>query len=468
MASSSSRHELTVSIAMSLVLPEDGRAHTRRPARLALSAPTIPALMGGNLVALISVPFFTGAIGYVTNWTGIWMLFEPVEFAGIRIPGLAKLVRVMPRKIQQIPGVMNGGLGWQGIVPSRASKMGSIAVDKGIAKVGNQKEFYDQLDPERIAAHIIESARGELRETVERIMRRDHGDLWNDLPPGVRERVHERVEEQLPDIVNALMTEIGENVDNLLDVKLMVIRTIENDPALSNRIFRAIGRKELRLMINLGFVFGFLFGIPTAVLTELLLPGVWWLLPLCGVFIGWTTNWLAIWMIFEPVEPKRILGFRWQGLFLKRQNEVAEVYALIIADDVITLRHIADELVNGVQADRTQQLIEQAMRPAVDRAAGSARPLVRMAIGSREYESLRSAVATEAVEYTVTPMQDPALNREQSKRIRTLICERMREMSHKDFSEMLRTVIREDEWLLYLHGAVLGFGGGLIHLAVFG
>jgi hypothetical protein len=49
-----------------------------------------------------------------------------------------------------------------------------------------------------------------------------------------------------------------------------------------------------------------------------------------------------------------------------------------------------------------------------------------------------------------------------------LIRDRMRDMSHKDFSEMLRTVIREDEWLLYLHGAVLGFGGGLLHLAFFG
>jgi hypothetical protein len=41
-------------------------------------------------------------------------------------------------------------------------------------------------------------------------------------------------------------------------------------------------------------------------------------------------------------------------------------------------------------------------------------------------------------------------------------------MSPQDFSEMLRTVIKEDEWLLYLHGAVLGFGAGLIHLALFG
>jgi hypothetical protein len=89
-------------------------------------------------------------------------------------------------------------------------------------------------------------------------------------------------------------------------------------------------------------------------------------------------------------------------------------------------------------------------------------------VGTREYDELRDSIATEAVDYTITPLRDPGFNREQSKKIRTLIRDRMREMSHKDFSEMLRTVIREDEWLLYLHGAVLGFGGGLLHLAMFG
>jgi uncharacterized membrane protein YheB (UPF0754 family) len=420
-----------------------------------------------QIFTVISVPFFTGAIGYLTNWTGIWMLFEPVQFSGVRVPGLSKVVRAMPRKIQQIPGLMNGGLGWQGIIPSRAAKMGSIAVDKGIAKVGSPREFYEQLDPGRIAEHLLESARGEIRETVERIMQRDHADLWRDLPPQVRERIHARVEEQLPDIVKQLTDEIGANIDNLLDVKLMVIRNIEAHPELSNRIFRAIGRKELRLMINLGFVFGFVFGIPVSIITEILF-NEWWLLPICGVFIGYVTNYLAIWMIFEPIEPKRILGIKMHGLFLRRQYEVADVYALIIADEVVTVRHIGEELANGPMSDRTHQLIETLMRPAVDRAVGSARPLVRMAIGSREYAELRESVAQATVEYTVAPMQDPEFNREQARRIRKLFRDRMREMSHKDFSEMLRTVIREDEWLLYLHGAVLGFGGGLIHLAVFG
>jgi hypothetical protein len=44
----------------------------------------------------------------------------------------------------------------------------------------------------------------------------------------------------------------------------------------------------------------------------------------------------------------------------------------------------------------------------------------------------------------------------------------MREMEPVDFQELLRSAMREDEWLLYLHGAVLGVVGGLLHLAIFG
>ena len=52
--------------------------------------------------------------------------------------------------------------------------------------------------------------------------------------------------------------------------------------------------------------------------------------------------------------------------------------------------------------------------------------------------------------------------------MREFVAERVRAMGPSDFSEMLRTAMREDEWLLYLHGAVLGFGAGLLHLAIFG
>ena len=34
--------------------------------------------------------------------------------------------------------------------------------------------------------------------------------------------------------------------------------------------------------------------------------------------------------------------------------------------------------------------------------------------------------------------------------------------------EMMRSAFREDEWMLYAHGAVMGFGGGVLHLLLFG
>ena len=421
------------------------------------------------ILHFITIPIFSGVIGYATNWSGVIMLFYPIQFRGIRLPGLAPLVHLMPRKIQQIPGFMVGGIGWQGIIPSRAAKMGSIAVDKGIAKLGSASEFYKQLDPDKMADHVLKSAQRDMRATVERIIQRENPDLWRDLPPGFRERLHERVQEQLPDIVHEIVEqEIAENIDQLLDIKLMVIRRMEENPELANKVFTEVGDRELKLIINFGFLFGFLLGFPVAAITTFLIHG-WWVLPVLGIFVGYITNLVAIWMIFEPVEPKKYLGIiPFQGLFLRRQKEAGDVYAKVIADDIVTLRNIGEELMNGPRSDRTRRMIEDALRPAVDRAVGRARPAVRVAVGAREYDAIRDSVATEGAEYTMTPLTDEDFGREQGKRIRELISERIREMPPKDFSEMLRSAMREDEWLLYLHGAVLGFFGGAAHLVVFG
>ena len=422
--------------------------------------------MDSQTISLITIPLFTGAIGYVTNWSGVWMLFYPVYFKGFRLPGLAPLAHLFPRRIQQIPGVMQGGVGWQGIIPSRAAKMGSIAVDKGIAKVGSPADFYEQLEPEAIAEHILATARGDIHDVVERIMERENPRMWNDMPPRVRAAVHSRVQEQLPDIVRDVTDEIGNNIDQLLDVKLMVIRRIEQQPDLANRIFLEMGQRELRFVINFGFFFGLIQGIPLVGITELVPQ--WWVLPIGGVIIGYVTNLVALWMIFEPTEPRKIGPFKLHGLFIRRQPEVADVYAKIIADDVVTLSHMGDEMMHGRKSDRTKRLIEKRLRPSIDRALGPARPLVRVAVGAREYDAIREGVATEGAEYAITPMKDEEFGRQQSEQVRELIADRMQEMPPDDFAEMLRAAMREDEWLLLLHGAVLGFFAGLVHLAIFG
>jgi hypothetical protein len=89
-------------------------------------------------------------------------------------------------------------------------------------------------------------------------------------------------------------------------------------------------------------------------------------------------------------------------------------------------------------------------------------------MGAREYDTIRDSVAVEAVDYTMTALTDPEFSDRQSSQVRALLEARMREMSYPDFVELLRSAIREDEWMLYAHGAALGFGAGLVHLAIFG
>jgi uncharacterized membrane protein YheB (UPF0754 family) len=417
-------------------------------------------------IALVTIPIFTAVIGYITNWSGVIMLFNPIRFHGARIPGLKLLYPYLPRRVQVIPAITSDGrFGWQGIVPSRVDKMASISVDKALAKVGSISDFYQQLEPDKIADHLVVTAQPEMRQVVARIMEREHPQLWHDLPPRLKELMYARVEQELPSIARAITEEIGLHIDQLIDAKLLVISYFEEHPELMNEMLQQVGQRELRFMQNFGFYLGGPLGIVMVFITQAF-PD-WWVLPIGGVLIGYTVNYVGITMIFEPVFPRRIGRWTFQGLFLKRQPEVSDVFARNIAEQVINLQNVGKELLYGPRSDRTRQMLEDTIRPAVDKAIGPAQGALRVAIGRREYDRIASSMATEAADFAGA-FDDEEFGREQSKRIYDFVARQMRKLPPDDFSELLRSAIKQDEWLLFLHGAVLGFGAGLLHLAIFG
>jgi hypothetical protein len=71
----------------------------------------------GDILKDLTIPIFSGFIGYATNWSGVWMLFNPA-----RVQGLPAARAAAPRARTAAtdpadPGVMQGGVGWQGIIP---------------------------------------------------------------------------------------------------------------------------------------------------------------------------------------------------------------------------------------------------------------------------------------------------------------------------------------------------------------
>ena len=97
-----------------------------------------------------------------------------------------------------------------------------------------------------------------------------------------------------------------------------------------------VGEKELRFLIDSGLFFGFLLG-----LVQML---VWlfydspWTLTLGGILVGLATNWIALKIIFEPVEPVYLFfgSLKLHGLFLQRQAEVSAEFAEYLTSQVLT------------------------------------------------------------------------------------------------------------------------------------
>jgi uncharacterized membrane protein YheB (UPF0754 family) len=424
----------------------------------------LPGLPYGLEWRLLLIPLITGIIGYGTNWVAIQLLFHPIDFVGLRVPGMKEIAPAFPRKLKQIPGVVEGRLGWQGIIPSRSARMGTIAAEKGIAKIATEREFYEEFDPERIATHMVTNSKDEMRELTEDVFREEYPELWHNTPTPVRELVHARVQERLPRIADEITDEIGDNIDELLDINLMITNHLDENPELLNRLFLEVGDRELKFIINSGFLIGGLLGCLTIPLFLYIESDL--VLPVAGILVGYATNWIALKIIFLPIEERRVGPFRLQGLFIKRQPEAAEKYAEIVADEIVTIGNVAENLMYGSQSDRTRKMIRDSIRPEVDRAVGIAGPAIRLTTGSEQYEEVRETFASESVDRTIEPLQDPEFNEERSEAIRQLITDRIKSLDPRDFVGLLRPAFVEDEWMLILLGAVLGFVAGWIQLAV--
>ena len=400
---------------------------------------------GTEWIKFATIPIVAALIGYGTNWVAVKMTFWPLEFKGIKPPWL----------------------GWQGIIPSKARKMASISVDSTMSKLGNLAEIVQQMDPEQIAEHVLEHARPLVPQQVDQMAQRDNPVLWNALPQPVKDAVIARVQSRLATAAHGLMQDVSQNIDQLMDMRLMVIELMAADKRLTTRMFEESGGPEFRFIINSGLWFGAILGLFQMGIQ--IVFDAWWVLPVAGIAVGYITNWLALTLIFSPLEPRQYGPFTVQGRFLKRQAEVATVFARLVTRDILTLRNFADHMLNGPRGDRTRALVDKHLSPIVDEALGIARPAVRLAVGSQGMESMKAELSAKAIEMSLDPFDDPVFSAERSVIVEKTMRDRMIAMTPVEFQELLRPAFQEDELTLILVGAFLGGLAGLAQsLFVFG
>lgn len=390
----------------------------------------------------ISMPVISAIVGYVTNIVAIKMMFHPVEFVGVWKPYL----------------------GWQGIVPRKASKMTGISVDTITESLITEEEIFGRLDPDRVAAELEQPMIELVDEITDTVMHRHHPLLWEAIPSVVRAQVKRRVRAQSPAMIRDLMTDVRKNVRYMFDLKGMITRVLVREKHLLNRIFIETGHDEFIFIGRSGAYFGFVFGLVQ--MTTWAFFQQWWLLPLFGLLVGWATNWLALKMIFNPKKPIRLGGYTIQGLFFKRQQEVAADYGALVADQILTPQNILEEILNGPYAEKLFALVQREVQQAIDDSASVARPFVTWTLGSEDYEQIKADAVREVVARMPTTLSHMTAYAHDAMAIQETLISRLQDLPPREFEGMLRPAFEEDEWILIAVGAALGLAVGWFQLIV--
>ena len=395
-----------------------------------------------NIWLYLSMPITSGIVGYVTNVIAIKMMFWPLEFLGK-------------------PPV----LGWQGIVPRKAGKMAGIACDTLVPHLITEEEIFSRLDADRVAKEIEQPLLSLVDQLMEEIMTEYEPTLWESLPVKARELIIKRVQDDAPEVVEAVMNDIKTNITEVFDLKDMVVTTLVRDKALINKIFQETGKDEFIFIGRSGFYFGFLFGIFQMIGWTFFKAD--FQLPAFGLLVGYLTNVIALKMIFKPQNPMRVGPWILHGLFHKRQKEVARDYARLIADEIVTPSNIIEGVLKGPYADRVFNMIAKNVKRTIDQQSGIARPFVAWTVGTRNYIDMKDTAVTRLVEKLPETVQHVDDYAKEAMDLANTLGGRLQDLSSPEFEGMLRPAFQEDEWILIAVGAALGFCVGVGQVIAF-
>ncbi len=394
-----------------------------------------------NLWLYLSMPIISGMVGYVTNVIAIKMMFQPLEFIGK--PPL---------------------LGWQGIIPRRAAKMAAISVETITSHLITQEEIFARLDADKVADVLEPALNDIIDDIVDQVMLEYEPGFWEAMPQLVKRKIYQRVKRDAPRLINDIMGQLKINISQMYDLEDMVVTKLCQDKGLLNKIFQEVGAAEFRFIGRSGFYFGLMFGLVQMLVWLCFQQG--WLLPAFGLLVGYATNAIALQMIFNPKEPVRFGPIAFQGLFMKRQQEVARDYGRLVSSYVLTPANIVEGILKGPYSDKVFDMIGRHVQRAVDEQTTIAKPLVTFAVGTQTYRDMKASAVQRVIAKLPTTLKHIEAYADEALDLENTLSTRLQSLKPDEFEAMLRPAFEQDEWMLITVGAALGLAVGVFQLLV--
>jgi uncharacterized membrane protein YheB (UPF0754 family) len=386
---------------------------------------------GANWLIYLSMPFVAAFVGWSTKIVALEMIYRPLEFKGI------------------------GPIGWQGIVPRRAGKVGSKTIELLTTNLLQPQELLARID----AAEAVEALRDPLVQAVDEISRdlaeQIRPGLWDSLPEAARKAIQDRIHAQAPRVTENVLNEMKADLDRYVDLQFLAVTTLVRNKDKLVKLMRGLSDDAMAFVRRSGIYFGLAIGLVQMVAWALFKNP--WIMPAFGFAVGFVSDYIALNMLFRPVQPKKFLGFiEFQGLLHAQRDKITRDYARILADDLFSPEILFDGIIKGPGSDKLFALTGKEVESAIDSQTGIAGPIVALAVGTKRYRALKDRVVELVIERfpsTLLEAQEYATNVID---LENTIVEKMNQLTNEQYESILRPVFKDDEPLMITVGGILG------------
>jgi uncharacterized membrane protein YheB (UPF0754 family) len=382
------------------------------------------------------IPLVSAFVGWWTNAVAVKMMFAPKEFVGIK-----------------------PYLGWQGIVPAAAMGLASKASKLILGQVMTVRDLFAGFDAERMTKQLGPALDRWTDDILADTVTKLAPELWASMAEPARASVRAMLRSEIELTARDMLAEVHQDVDKIFDLRQVMMTNVAENRDVVSDIFLTVGKPEFRF-IELS---GLYFGLPLGVLQMLLWAAfpIWWTLPVAGFLVGYATNWFALKLIFHPQRPSKVGPFTVQGLFHKRQREVARAYANTIAERVLNPESVVKTITSGEHGALLFGIVRKHVTRLLDKYEKG--PFGAMISGERAPQ-LRDALFVRMESEIGKPGGFLYQFVERAMDIKGELFARMDKLDPANFEGVLRPAFQQDEWKLIVVGGVLGLAAGFVQL----
>jgi len=189
-----------------------------------------------------------------------------------------------------------------------------------------------------------------------------------------------------------------------------------------------------------------------------------YLLPILAALIGWITNYLAIKMLFHPHQPKKILGLTFQGVFPKRQAQIAEKLGDLVANELFSMQDVAQKIEDLSTQPEVLEEVGKRIEKTIRGKLISAFPMLSMFLSDEMIEKVTNLFKGELEDFLRVSAQGLAVKMKDSVDVQGLVREKVQAFSSNKIEELLLSFMEQEFRFIEKIGAVLGFLIGCIQV----